>query len=112
MSTICTLLVSFVGFMVLRHVAAPFTWQRGVIFGLLVAAWGFSVLNLKPLFAIEPLSAGDNLLLIILCVASITVFRYANVWTDFLWQRGSAFFAARRAKKSAKPRKSGRRSAS
>ncbi len=112
MSTICTLLVSFVGFMVLRYVAAPFTWQRGVIFGLLVAAWGFSVLNLKPLFAIEPLSAGDNLLLAILCVASITVFRYANVWTDFLWQRGSAFFAARRAKKSAKPRKSGRRSAS
>ena len=111
MSTVCTLLVSFVGFMVLRHIAAPFNRVRGVVFGLLIAAWGFSVLNLKSLFAIEPLGAANNLLLIMLCISAIAVFRYANIWTDFLWDRVAAYWAKlqkqwkRRTKKTGKSKK-------
>ena len=90
LSTICALLIAFVGFMVLRRIAAPFNWVRGVVFVLLAGGCIGSAIWLKGLFAIEPLPFGQLLLLMFMCLSAITVFRWMNVGTERVWDLASA----------------------
>lgn len=85
-STICTLLVSFTGFMVLFQISTPLNLRRVLIFTGMLAGWATCILVLHQLFSIEPLAFAHHLLTLLLCVASVTVYRVTSFITDRVWK--------------------------
>ena len=62
-STVCTLLLSLNGFLVLVLLCRPFTPYRGLVLGLILAAFAGAVLLFFPWFQLTPLTRdGWNLL--------------------------------------------------
>ncbi len=78
-STSSTLLMSFVGFMILYRISKPLNrWRRGIIvtmmFGLL-----FCSVFMSHLFSISDISTKTTMLLIVFVIASEAVFRYITI---------------------------------
>ena len=69
-STVCALLMGLVGFIMLARVCTPFTKWKGIMYGILVAAFGGGLLIAAPLFSMAPLSLGASLVLAVFALLS------------------------------------------
>lgn len=87
LSTVCAVLISFVGFVVLCHIAAPINRMRGGMIALLMGGWVFCAIVLKDLFALEPLGEQALVFLLVLCATAVIIFVLMNLATARLWDK-------------------------
>lgn len=83
-STICVILMGFVGFLMLYRVCAPFNLKRRLLWGLLAAAFIIAIVFLGSIFELVPLSLGSILVLTVFLLLAIPTIRNITLVMDYL----------------------------
>ncbi|MBQ9082786.1 MAG: HAD-IC family P-type ATPase, partial [Clostridia bacterium] len=78
LSTVCTLVTAFVGFAALWQVSTPINTRRGAIFAAMLSGFAGCIFGLHRLFALEPLNLACRLLTVMVCLAALTIRRFAE----------------------------------
>ena len=92
LSTLCTLLMAFIGLLILFQVCKPFDVQRKLVWGAMAALIVGAVLLLPGLFSLVPLTLQTTLVLSVLMLLAYPVLMFMTR----LFELGSA--AARKKK--------------
>ncbi len=78
-STVSTMILASVGFMIMIYISKPFDRYKYLVLGLNVLGLLLSIMFLKDLFSIKPISSVCFLLMIVFVCASITIYRFLNI---------------------------------
>ena len=78
MSTVSVILLSLVGLMMLYRTCIPFTKIRKVLFGGVIVLLAFSILFLKNIFALSPLSYGETLVIVVFALSAFPIMDFIN----------------------------------
>lgn len=81
-STVCTILVTVVGFWMLIQVAQPFRLKHGILVIGMMAGWVFCATVISPLFAMQPLSKRCILLIILFALAAEPFLHYLKMGVE------------------------------
>jgi cation-transporting ATPase E len=77
-STICAILLSIVGMMMLYRTCTPFTKMRKILYFAVLGALIFCVLFLRFIFALSPLNYGEYLVLIVFSISALPIMDFAT----------------------------------
>ncbi len=77
-STICAILLSIVGMMMLYRTCTPFSKMRKILYFAILAALVFCVLFLRFIFALTPLNYGEYLVLIVFSISALPIMDFAT----------------------------------
>ncbi|MGN0352750.1 MAG: cation-translocating P-type ATPase [Roseburia sp.] len=81
-STVCTVLITIVGFWMLIQVAKPFRPRHGILLAGMMAGWLFCATVISPLFAMQPLSKRCILLVILFTLAVEPFLHYLKMGVE------------------------------
>lgn len=94
-STASTLVLAFVGFLILYHISRPMNRWRWIVMITMIAGLCFCSLFMRNLFQIDDISPRCTMLLVLFVIASEPVFRYLSLIVSNL----TAFFHKHRIRK-------------
>lgn len=77
-STASTLVLAFVGFLILFHISRPMNRWRWIVFGSMILGLGFCSIYMGDIFQIHDISPRCTMLLVLFVIASEPVFRYLS----------------------------------
>ncbi len=75
-STVSTMILASVGFMIMIYISKPFDRYKYIVLGVNVLGLLVSIFYLKDLFSIKPISSVCFLLMVVFVLASITIYDY------------------------------------
>jgi len=83
LSTLATVLMGFVGILVLYYISKPLDWKRWTLLGTMAAAFAVAVLGFGPVFSLTPLDFQSGLVItvfLMLAPSIIWFFEHLFVW--------------------------------
>ena len=83
-STVSTMILASVGFMIMIYISKPFDRYKYLVLGVNVLGLLLSIIFLKDLFSIKPISSVCFLLMIVFVCASITIYRFLNLLAEHI----------------------------
>ncbi len=83
-STVSTMILASVGFMIMIYISKPFDRYKYIVLGINVIGLLVSIFYLKDLFSIKPISSVCFLLMIVFVLASITIYGFLTKLAVFV----------------------------
>lgn len=90
-STACTVVIAFVGFMILCRIAKPMNLWHGILVASMAAGFLFSMVFVRDFFAISTLSKSCAMLMVLFIIVTEPVFRYLSIIIAQLRERYRIF---------------------
>ena len=83
-ATVSTMILASVGFMIMIYISRPFNKLKTTVLIVCIAGLFLSIIFLKDLFSLKPISWIVTLLMLVFILASVTVYRGLNLFAEFV----------------------------